>query len=113
MKCLNKIYEWLEQYQPKVAESLQPGLTLDEIEEQARKLLPDRIAREVYELYQWKNGCKFQYKTVIVKVNGRIHTCQEGYIVSGMRLFLEPFSALYFNPLDKLSVLQRRDGVLI
>lgn len=40
---------------PSVAQSLQPGLTREQIEAQLQRL-PFRLPEEVYQLYQWRNG---------------------------------------------------------
>lgn len=55
--ALDRILNWLQQHDPKTVASLQPGLTLEEIEEQV-KILPFRIPIEIYELYQWRNGTR-------------------------------------------------------
>ncbi|MEH1934323.1 MAG: hypothetical protein V7L14_11495 [Nostoc sp.] len=53
--ALDRILNWLQQKKPFYASSLQPGLVYEEIEEKV-KSLPFRLPREVYELYQWRNG---------------------------------------------------------
>ncbi|MEH1820035.1 MAG: SMI1/KNR4 family protein [Nostoc sp.] len=53
--ALDRILNWLQQNKPSYASSLQPGLTYEEIEEKVKNL-PFRLPREVYELYQWRNG---------------------------------------------------------
>ena len=53
--ALNRILNWFENNKPSTIESLQPGLTIEEIEEKAKDL-PFRLTQEVYELYQWRNG---------------------------------------------------------
>ena len=53
--ALDRILNWFENNKPSTIESLQPGLTIEEIEEKAKDL-PFRLTQEVYELYQWKNG---------------------------------------------------------
>ena len=64
--ALNRILNWFENNKPSTIESLQPGLTIEEIEEKAKDL-PFRLTQEVYELYQWRNGmiddgsCFFRY----------------------------------------------------
>ncbi|MEO0685067.1 MAG: hypothetical protein AAFY76_08495, partial [Cyanobacteria bacterium J06649_11] len=63
---LNKILNWFESNKPSTIESLQPGLTIEEIDEKVKDL-PFRLTQEVYELYQWRNGmiddgsCFFRY----------------------------------------------------
>lgn len=54
-EALNRIFNWLQQHNPKAISYLKPGLTYAEIEELTKNfsvLLP----QEVYELYQWRNG---------------------------------------------------------
>ena len=64
--ALYRILSWFENNKPSTIESLQPGLTIEEIEEKAKDL-PFRLTQEVYELYQWRNGmiddgsCFFRY----------------------------------------------------
>lgn len=58
-EALNKILSWLEEHDDldfARLESLQPGLSFNEIEEKISDLLPLRLPKEVYELYQWGNG---------------------------------------------------------
>ncbi len=54
-KALNRILKWLQQYRPLDVSFLNPGLSVAEIEEIVKKL-PVRLPKEVYELYQWRNG---------------------------------------------------------
>lgn len=57
--ALDRILSWLEEHEDldfARFESLQPGLTYEEIEEKVADLLPFRLPKEVYELYQWGNG---------------------------------------------------------
>ncbi|MBE9206856.1 SMI1/KNR4 family protein [Nostoc sp. LEGE 06077] len=57
--ALDRILSWLEEYNNldfARFESLQPGLKFAEIEEKVSSLLPLRLPKEVYELYQWGNG---------------------------------------------------------
>ncbi|MEL6462495.1 MAG: hypothetical protein AAFQ91_30445 [Cyanobacteria bacterium J06621_15] len=53
--ALNRILNWFENNKPSTVESLQPGLTIEEIDEKVKDL-PFRLTQEVYELYQWRNG---------------------------------------------------------
>ncbi|MGB6295960.1 MAG: hypothetical protein WBF90_07210 [Rivularia sp. (in: cyanobacteria)] len=65
-KALNRILNWFQHNKPSTIESLQPGLTIEEIEEKVKDL-PFRLTQEVYQLYQWRNGmiddgsCFFRY----------------------------------------------------
>ncbi|OCQ89033.1 hypothetical protein BCD64_04655 [Nostoc sp. MBR 210] len=57
--ALNTILRYLEEYDNldfARFESLQLGLTFAEIEAKASSLLPLRLPKEIYELYQWGNG---------------------------------------------------------
>lgn len=54
-ESLEQILIQLEQKDPEIAASLQPGLTREEIDEIAMNL-PFKLPEEVYELYQWRNG---------------------------------------------------------
>ena len=54
-EALERISSWLEQHQPEIAALLQPGLTFEEIEEETQ-YLPFQLPKEVYEIYQWRNG---------------------------------------------------------
>ncbi|MCC0178711.1 SMI1/KNR4 family protein [Waterburya agarophytonicola K14] len=54
-ETLNKIFLYLKHNYPKIASSLQPGLSDREIELKVASL-PFRLPQEFYELYQWKNG---------------------------------------------------------
>ncbi|MBH8577735.1 SMI1/KNR4 family protein [Nostocaceae cyanobacterium CENA369] len=57
--ALDRILCWLEDHEDldfARFESLQPGLTYEEIEEKVIDLLPFHLPKEVYELYQWGNG---------------------------------------------------------
>jgi hypothetical protein len=70
------------------------GLAHDEIENQVRKLLPDRLPQEVFELYQWRNGCSLLPRTTMVKVDETFYHCEEGYILRETSHRLAPFPAL-------------------
>ncbi|MEC4894337.1 MAG: hypothetical protein SAL07_02925 [Oscillatoria sp. PMC 1051.18] len=54
-EALNRIMNWLEEYQPEYAASFLPGLSRSEIDE---LIQPFNIVipEEIYELYQWRNG---------------------------------------------------------
>jgi hypothetical protein len=54
-EALERILNWLQLNYPKVASFPYPGLTNEQIE-QLIKYLPFRLTKEVYELYQWRNG---------------------------------------------------------
>ena len=53
--ALNIILNWFQYNKPSIVDALQPGLTIEEIEEKVKDL-PFRLTQEVYELYQWRNG---------------------------------------------------------
>lgn len=57
-ETLERLEYWLLQHHPLVAESLKPGLTVEEIDNQVRQVqdLPFHITQEIEELYQWANG---------------------------------------------------------
>ncbi len=57
---LDKFLAWQERNRPEYASHLQPGLTEEEIEEKL-KHIPFRLPKEVYQLYQWRNGSTFDY----------------------------------------------------
>ncbi|MGB3758504.1 MAG: SMI1/KNR4 family protein [Rivularia sp. (in: cyanobacteria)] len=57
---LENILAWQERNRPEYASQLQPGLTEEEIEEKL-KHIPFRLPKEVYQLYQWRNGSTFDY----------------------------------------------------
>ncbi|MDY6897187.1 MAG: HEAT repeat domain-containing protein [Cyanobacteriota bacterium] len=57
---LEKILAWQERNRPEYAAEFQPGLTEEEIEEKL-KHIPFRLPKEVYQLYQWRNGSTFDY----------------------------------------------------
>jgi HEAT repeat protein len=63
-EALNRIFNWLQQYNPNAASALEPGLTYDEIQEMV-KYLPFKLPEEVYELYQWRNGSNLDGLTFI------------------------------------------------
>ncbi|GBE92369.1 SMI1/KNR4 family protein [Nostoc cycadae] len=53
--ALDRVVNWLQRHKPLYASALQTGLSDEEIEEKVKDL-PFRLTREVYELYQWRNG---------------------------------------------------------
>ncbi|MBN3898905.1 MAG: hypothetical protein HWQ41_27630 [Nostoc sp. NOS(2021)] len=55
-EALDRIFNWLQQNNPEAISYLQPGLTYTEIQEMANKFSVF-LPKEVYELYQWRNGC--------------------------------------------------------
>jgi SMI1 / KNR4 family (SUKH-1) len=55
-KALEQFDYWLWDYYPDIFESLLPGLTAEQIEEEVESL-PFDLSEEVREFYQWKNGC--------------------------------------------------------
>lgn len=60
---LNQIKTWLENNCPQAAESITPGLSLEEIESKIQGL-PFRLPKEFYELYQWSRGNDLGYQTI-------------------------------------------------
>ena len=59
-QSLEKILAWQKINRPEYAAKFQPGLTEEEIEEKLKDI-PFRLPREVYQLYQWRNGSTFDY----------------------------------------------------
>lgn len=57
---LEKILVWQQRNRPEYAATFQPGLTEEEIEEKVKDI-PFKLPKEVYELYQWRNGSTFDY----------------------------------------------------
>ncbi|NJR66480.1 MAG: SMI1/KNR4 family protein [Leptolyngbyaceae cyanobacterium CRU_2_3] len=55
IQALERIFCCIEAKAPRLAPSLQPGLTREQIETQLQ-VLPFRLPEEVYQLYQWRNG---------------------------------------------------------
>ncbi len=55
LETLNEIKKWHQQNNPKFSNLWQPGLTRYEIEK-IIKVLPFRLSKELYELYEWGNG---------------------------------------------------------
>ncbi|MEM9926153.1 MAG: hypothetical protein AAF915_20775 [Cyanobacteria bacterium P01_D01_bin.50] len=53
--ALDRILNWFQDNKSSTIDSLQPGLTIEEIESKVKDL-PFRLTQEVYELYQWRNG---------------------------------------------------------
>lgn len=56
-EALEQLTAWINQHHPKLAKSLRPGLTTEEIDNQSQTL-PFQLSQEIRELYQWSNGCK-------------------------------------------------------
>ncbi len=52
---LKRIWDCIEEKAPEVKDLFQPGLKSEEIDE-ITKDLPFKLPKEVYELYQWRNG---------------------------------------------------------
>jgi hypothetical protein len=59
--ALERILNWFQENKPDYPMSLQPGLTIEEIEEKVKNL-PFKLPKEVYELYQWRNGICDEYE---------------------------------------------------
>jgi hypothetical protein len=57
---LERIYRRFEAYTPHCAHALQQPLSREEIETIVQDL-PFAIPSEVYELYQWRNGCREKF----------------------------------------------------
>lgn len=55
-KALERIRLWQEFHHPDSAAALQPGLCHAEIEDYLKDF-PYQLSQEVYELYNWRNGC--------------------------------------------------------
>jgi len=56
-ETLERILSWLQQNQPEVISSLQPGLTDIQIQEITQDF-PFELSHEIRELYQWRNGLR-------------------------------------------------------
>lgn len=54
-EALERFEYWLWKNHPEIADSLPPGLTIEEINDIA-KALPFSLSKEIKELYQWRNG---------------------------------------------------------
>lgn len=63
IEALERFEYWLWQNHPDIAGSLNPGLTIEEINDMA-KALPFSLSREIKELYQWKNGSRGIFGTL-------------------------------------------------
>jgi hypothetical protein len=61
---LNRIMQWLQQNSPTCASGFLPGLSSEEIEKKLSEL-PFCVSREVYELYQWRNGTNNGYSVFV------------------------------------------------
>ncbi len=112
---LETISQWLEQNQPELFASLQPGLSIDEIDAKVQVLLPDRLPVEIYDLYQWRNGTNKESTPIRIQVDGLIRECDEGsfYISFGSGRAFEAFSALYFRPLEFIGVFRHEKATLL
>ena len=71
-ESLERIFNWFQQYSPRLALSLKPGLTTEEIEDKVKEL-PFALPGEVYELYQWRNGIDIKFG--FNKDNGNFLPC--------------------------------------
>lgn len=61
--ALNRIQAWLQSNYPVVADSITPGLSLEEIQE-ITQVLPFSLPDDVYELYQWSRGHAPETQTI-------------------------------------------------
>lgn len=59
ISALERLQNWLEINAPAIAQSLQPGLTREQIEIQLQAL-PFRPPEEVYQFFQWRNGSSIE-----------------------------------------------------
>ncbi|MBV6624042.1 MAG: SMI1/KNR4 family protein [Rivularia sp. (in: Bacteria)] len=66
---LNQIKTWLEENCPQAAESITPGLSLEEIESKIENL-PFSLPEEFYELYQWSRGNYLSNPTIYKDIFG-------------------------------------------
>ena len=66
---LNQIKTWLENNCPQAAESILPGLSLEEIESKIEDL-PFSLPKEFYELYQWSRGNSLDPKDIYTYIFG-------------------------------------------
>lgn len=91
MQALNRILD----QRPDCISYLQPGLTYDEIEEKVKDL-PFRLPKEVYELYQWRNGLTINDSKIEFFPGYQFlpleEVLKERYIVSKNWEFLLPFA---------------------
>lgn len=55
-RCLQELTNWMANHYPSWTAALHPGITDQEIDRLAESLLPYRLPKEVYTLYQWRNG---------------------------------------------------------
>ena len=71
---LNQIKTWLENNCPLAAESITPGLSLEEIQSKI-ETLPFSLPNEFYELYQWSRGdsldAQTKYNSILDPYAGR------------------------------------------
>jgi cell wall assembly regulator SMI1 len=65
--AIERIMNWLQQYQPEFAASFLPGLTREQIQEQTKDL-PGFIPEEIYELYQYRNGTLEEMKSTVYPI---------------------------------------------
>lgn len=57
---LEYIFDWLVSLNPDYLDGYNPGLTRQKIDEIIKEL-PFNLSEEIYELYQWRNGCAYDY----------------------------------------------------
>lgn len=62
--ALERIMNWLQEYQQEFASSFLPGLTPEQIQERTKDL-PGFIPEEIYELYQYRNGTLEEMKSTV------------------------------------------------
>lgn len=62
-EALERFEYWLSDNHPDIKSSLNPGLTIEEINDIA-KALPFSLSREIKELYQWRNGSRGIFGTL-------------------------------------------------
>ncbi|GAA6620656.1 SMI1/KNR4 family protein [Scytonema sp. NUACC26] len=60
-EALERIINWQQEHQPEYAASFQPGLKVDEIQVEE---LGFKLPKEIYELYQWRNGTEQDAKAL-------------------------------------------------
>jgi len=77
---LNRIMNWLQQYQPEFAASFLPGLNDEKIQE-LTKNLPYQLPEEIHELYRWRNGTTERQK-IIFHPSMSILSLEEALIVA-------------------------------
>jgi cell wall assembly regulator SMI1 len=57
---LEYIFDWLVSLNPDYLDGYNSGLTRQKIDEIIKEL-PFNLSEEIYELYQWRNGCAYDY----------------------------------------------------